>query len=266
MKKLWRWLIPLLLLVVVTADVATAGTVRSPSKDTTCELAVNGQCADGFGVTFESSAIENSSVCTVVYPAFIGWDLSGVTTTIENAQLTMTTYNVLGPEVGVPVQIQLFQPSNHTWAENGATSPGGSGTTLATTSVVLTEGTTPQTVIFGGSQNLADAQTLGDYFDNLRGGTASIGVRISANCGDVSTVIFFNDSENSGNLPGGAAATEPDLLFYSPTAISLTTMGIQNLGQSVHPAVLVAVALLAGLTLIALSNRAMVIFNRKRTA
>ena len=59
------------------------------------------------------------------------------------------------------------------------------------------------------------------------------------------TAVTFNDRENTGNLPGGAAATEPDLILFSPTAVSLQSVGASSQNQGVPLAVFGAVAFLA---------------------
>lgn len=247
MKKFWRWLIPLFVLTILTAGVAVAGTDRSPSKDTTCEASAGGTCFDQFGVYMDSGGTGGNCIPSAV--GFVGWDLSAITATIDSAELTMTTYTVAGA-TALPVEIQLYVPSNHTWTENG-TSPGSSGTTLAATSVVLTNGATPQEVVFGGAGDPADADALGAHLNSLKAtGSATVGVRISANCEpDGSTVIVFNDMENSGSLPGGAAATEPDLILADPTAISL--LSVDAIQPGGYTAALFAVVLLLVVTLVA---------------
>lgn len=250
MRNLLRWFVPLFVLLVITAGVAYAGTVRSPLKDTACEITAGGACGSPFGVQVEGSAHPITGACSAALVGFVGWDLSGVTSTIETAQLTMTTFNVLGAPA-TPVEIQLFAPTTHDWTENGATtSPGSSGATLATTSVVLTNGTTPQTIVFGGVTNPADATTLGTHFNGLKSpGPATIGVRIaSGTCGAVSVFVAFNDRENFAGQ-GNPGDTEPDLLLFDPTAISLSFMDAQNPNQGLYTAALIAVAILFCLTI-----------------
>lgn len=230
MRKVRGWLIVTFVLVILTTGVVAAGTFRSPSKDTACQVTSGGLCGNGSGVAVQASQNPgNPSLCTPVsLVGFVGWDLSGITQSIGSAELILTTYRVTGAPTSTPVTFELFEPLTHDWSEVGAVSPGSSGNTLATTSVLLENLTgTPQTVVFSGS----DAVALGAYFNNLRSpGPATVGIRISGGC-TASTVVYFNDRENTGNLPGGAAATEPDLLLFTPTAVSLQSVGASSQSQ-----------------------------------
>lgn len=267
MRNLLRWLVPLLILMVITAGVANAGTTRSPLKDTICDITAGSWCYSPSGIQVEGSTHPVTGDCSAALVSFIGWDLSDISGTIATAQLTLTTYFVIGAPA-TPVEIQLFAPTTHDWTENGDTvSPGSSGATLATTSVVLNDGWTPQTVVFGGATNPTDAATLGAYLNSLKSpGPATVGVRIaSGNCGPVSVVVAFNDREDTGSLPGGATATEPDLLLFDPTAISLSFMDTGNPNQSFYTAALVAVALLLSVTLVAV-YRVPAVLKRKRAS
>lgn len=218
MKHMLR-LCVLFVVVLMLPSFAMAGTSRSPAKDTTCMANAGGACGNGFGITPQSSLNPGGS-CVVMQISLIGWDLAALSGPITSAELTLTTYNVSGAPTGVPVEFELFAPVSHDWTEDGQ-SPGSSGTTLATTAVLLTNGQTPQTVIFGGSANPGDADTLGAHFESLRTtGSATVGVRITDGCSP-STIVFFNDREDTGELPGGAEATEPDLLLFTPTAVNL---------------------------------------------
>ncbi len=245
MRRIQIWLTLTLLLVVLTTGVVVAGTFRSPSKDTTCQVTTGGLCEDETGILAQASQNPGDPLlCTPVSAVgFIGWDLSMITEQIGSAELVLTTYRVTGAPTTTPVTFELFEPSTHDWSEDGAVSPGSSGNTIATTSVLLANVTgTPQTVVFGGS----DAVALGAYFNNLRSpGPATVGIRISGGC-TASTLVYFNDKENTGNLPGGAPATEPDLLLFSPTAVSVAAIGASS--QS-HSGALVALLIAAVLVL-----------------
>jgi hypothetical protein len=244
MKKVLRWLIPILVLTIISAVTVHAGTFRSPSKDTVCQAFVGGACANNFGISPQSGADPIiPGLCTPSQIGLVGWDLSDITDQIASAELVMTTYNVVGAIPGTPVELQLFNPSTHAWTEVGS-SPGSSGATLATTSVLLANSQTPQTIVFGGSANLVDAATLGAHFESLRAsGSATVGVRISGGC-TPSTNVFINDRDDTGNLPGGAAATEPDLILFTPTAVSLASVGVASNSTGVATAALLLAAVL----------------------
>lgn len=223
MKKDVRWfaLFAIVLILTITG-IVMAGTYRSPSKDTACDATVNSWCYNNSGVQPSSSGI---AACNPAQVGLIGWDLSGVSGTIDSAQLTLTTYFVTGaPLPPATVTFELYEPSAHDWTETNADiSLGSSGTTIATATVALTNdplppaSPTPQTVVFSGA-------ALGAYFNSLKAtGPATIGVRITEGCGNSALLVSFNDRENSGNLPGGAAATEPDLILFTPTAVSLSS-------------------------------------------
>ncbi|MBK8986879.1 MAG: hypothetical protein IPM39_12525 [Chloroflexi bacterium] len=243
MRKRLIWLVLIFLaLTLITAANVSAGTYRSPSKDTLCDAQVGSWCENGYGVQTGSSGI---GACIPDQVSFIGWDLRDVGGAIDSAQLTLTTYDVSGaPSPGVIV-FELFIPSTQDWTEDlDQPSPGASGTILASSSVALINGTNPQQVVFGGSADPAGATALGDYFDGLRANPATtVGVRITAGCSQ-GTLVAFNDRENRGNLPGGAAATEPDLILFTPTAVSLSSLNAsgENANSNV-PVVLVIGAL-----------------------
>jgi len=249
---------PLILLIaaflLVPAGFAIAGTSRSPSKDTTCQK--SGSCANNFGVQLTGSNLGATppEKCSNGQFGYIGWNLSGVSGTTATAELTLTTYSVSGaPASPTAVVFQLVEPNTQNWTENG-TDPGLKSNVLATTSVVLSNGSAPQTVSFGGSANPADASTLGSYFQNLKGvgdGTATVGVRISDGC-TLSTFVAFNDRENTGNLAGGASATEPDLLLFSPTSVGFYSFraGSAGTGTLILAGVLLATVLVSGAALL----------------
>jgi hypothetical protein len=249
-------MIPLILIPTITV---VAGTYRSPSKDTYCDAQEGEWCDNGYGVQAGSSGI---GACNPDQVGFIGWDLSSVTQTIETAQLTLTTYDVSGvPPAGVIV-FELFIPSTQSWSEDiTQTSPGASGSTLASTSVALTNGTNPQTVVFGGA-NINDAETLGAYFDGLStGSSATVGVRISGGC-SLGTLVAFNDREDSGELPGGAAATEPDLILFTPTAVSLSSLNASGQDSAANNTLFLAI----GALVLTLAAVALLSALRKRNA
>lgn len=242
MKRYLPFVALLLAMFLLPATLVTAGTDRSPSKDTTCQ--VGGACADNFGIQPTGSNLP--APCSNGQLGYIGWDLSGVSGTVSTAELTLTTYSVTGaPASPTTVEFQLVEPNTQSWTENG-NDPGLTGNVLATTSAILANGSSPQTVTFGGSSNPADATSLGTYFEGLKGsGNATVGIRISGGC-TLNTFVAFNDSENSGGLTGGAAATEPDLILFSPTAIGSYSFRAGNSEVNVM-AGLIAVALVVGL-------------------
>ena len=100
------------ILVLASSLVALAGTFRSPSKDIYC--LVNGTCVNGFGIT--TNASNTAGPCNSTQVGYIGWNLSGVTTALTSAKLTLTTTNVTGAPVG-PLTFSLLVPGNHTWTE-----------------------------------------------------------------------------------------------------------------------------------------------------
>jgi hypothetical protein len=262
MKKVLLWLVPIFVIVIITVGTVSADTVRSPSKDTVCEATSGGFCANNFGIAPQSgNSPGNPLICTSSQIGLIGWDLSTTTETIGSAELILTTYNVVGAIVGTPVEIQLFAPSENSWTEDGS-SPGSIGATLATTSVLLANVQTPQTIVFGGITNPTDASTLGAHFDSLKAtGSATVGVRISGGCSP-STNVFINDRENTGNLPGGAELTEPDLNLFTPTAVSLSSLNASGQDSAANNTLFLAI----GALVLTLAAVALLSALRKRNA
>lgn len=248
MKRLIPWLLLTVALILLPVGLALAGSDRSPSKDTTC--ANGGACADNFGI--QSTGSNTPSPCSNGQLGYIGWDLSGVVGTITTAELTLTTYSVSGaPAAPNAVEFQLVEPNSQSWTEDG-TDPGLTANVLATASSVLSNGTSAQTVTFGGSGNPTDAATLGAYLENLKAsGAATVGIRISGGC-TLNTSVAFNDSENTGGQSGD---TEPDLLLFGPTAVTV---------QSFRPGDAGNLGLMAaGLLLLVLAGTVFVVRTRR---
>ena len=240
--------IVLALLMLIPVSLASAGTHRTATKDTTC--LAGGVCSDGYGVQVASSNLP--SACSDSQIGYIGWNLSTLTTPVQSAELTLTTYNVTGSPGALT--FELVTPASHTWTEDG--SDPGYGTVIATTTATLTNGTSPQTVTFGGSGNTAAANAMGAYFQDIRDNgapsIATIGVRISGGC-LVGTNISFNDSENSGSV----ASSDPDLIFYTgPGATAVTLASLTAASAPAAP-----LALFAGV--IGLAALALVWMRRK---
>jgi hypothetical protein len=249
MRKCWLCLFAVLVIVVATTSIVRASTFFSPFKDTVCEVFAGGQCENGFGIAPQSGSFLGGP-CNPGQIGLIGWDLSTVSDAVGSAQITLTTYQVEGAQPGIPVEFQIFAPTTHTWTEDGAVSPGSSGATLATSSALLSNGLTSQTVVFGGSANPADAILLGEHFEQLRTGSlpesATVGVRISGGC-SLSTFVLFNDLDNSGGLPGDPVTTGPQLFLFTPTAVQFVSSSASGDAQTPLAPVLLVVALL-GLT------------------
>jgi hypothetical protein len=246
-KKRFQWfaLFVMILFLMTTAAVVMAGTYFSPSKDIMCDAEAGSWCENGFGIQAGSSGI---GACIPDQVGFIGWDMSNIGDEISSAQLTLTTYDVSGVPPGGTITFELFVPSTQDWTEDGSQpSPGGAGTAIASTSVALANGTAPQNVVFGGNADPADADALGVYFESLRAsGVATVGVRISSGC-SLGTLVAFNDREDSGELPGGADATEPDLIFFTPTAVSLGSINaVGQVQNGAGVALFIAALLLLG--------------------
>ncbi|MCB8983277.1 MAG: hypothetical protein H6659_05620 [Ardenticatenaceae bacterium] len=225
---------------------AFAGTFRSPAKDTMCSAEAGTWCANGYGVQAVSSGIY---ACIPDQVGFVGWDLSSVTETIGSAQVSLTTYDVSGaPQPPTGLVFELFVPASQDWTESiDQASPGSSGAILASTTIALANGSEPQTVVFGGSSKPTDAATLGAYFESIKTtGPATVGVRISGGC-LLGTVVAFNDREDTGNLPGGAAATEANLILFSPTAVSVSSLSASREMNNVSAFVAIGLVSLSGI-------------------
>jgi len=239
----------LALLIMIPASLTSAGTLRTATKDTTCQA--GSTCADGFGVQIVSSNIP--SACSDSQIGYVGWNLSSISTAIQSAELTLKTYNVSGAPGGA-LTFELVTPASHSWTEGG--SDPGYGTVIATTTATLSDGVATQSVTFGGSGNTAAANAIGVYFEALRTGGApadsTIGIRISGGC-TTSTSISFNDSENTGSV----ASSDPDLIFYTgpgATAITLTALSAVS-GPAAPYALLATVIGLAALALVWIRRR-----------
>lgn len=224
-KQMIRVVLVVMILGVMITATVTAQSPYNPTKDIWCEANLGGGCLNGFGL----STISQQSACDTQRVAFIGWDLSGVTQIIGSAELVLTSYFISeAPLSPTEVVFQLFSPSTQDWTEATTSSPGDAGTTLATRRVVLVDGATPQTVVFGGSANEDDAEALGNYLDSLRAsGSATVGVRITGGCLE-NTVVNFNDREQSG----GTAVAPPSLFLFTPTAVSLQSVAVSSQNQS----------------------------------
>jgi hypothetical protein len=234
-KKVMLWLIiGLLIMSVGVIGVSAVG--RTPVKDTTCYPTIpSPQCFNGFGIQPGASLV--GGVCSVSQNGYVGWDLTGVASTINTAQVTFTTYNVVGA-TAAPIVFELYEPGGP-WTVDGDDPGPQTGNGIVTASVVLTGPN--QTVTFGGDSG-ADALALGAYFDGKRGGEASVGIRIVGGCSQ-STVALLNDMENTGGLQGD---TQPDLILRSPTAVAVDSFSANN---GVSPVVWVGLLLVVVLGL-----------------
>ncbi len=208
MKKALVGSATLLIVLIVFAGVVTAGTKRSPSKDTTCdgigcdnatELALNSTA--GFGAT-----------CVTDIISYIAWDLTAnAGDTLASAKLTLTTSPtdaVYTSDAGT-YTFALVQPNNHTWTTTG--SDPGFGSELATSSSVSVSSG-------GGEQVVFQSDALGAYFNSLKGGIASVGVVIKSGCETIGSTVLIEDA---------GSTNEPDLIFYTgpgATAVTLASL------------------------------------------
>lgn len=205
MKKSIIGLIFVISILLLVSVVVFAGTYRSPSKDTTCD----GSTCSNVTELATSASLGFGSTCVTDLRSYIGWDLTtdpGVS--FVNAKLTLTTSPTDGVFTTDPgtYTFSLVTPNNHTWTAGG--SDPGFGAVLATSSSTAVTAA-------GGEQVVFQSDALGTYFDNLQGGTASVGVVISSGCTVIGSTVLFQDM---------GSTSEPDLIFYTGTGGTPVTL------------------------------------------
>lgn len=228
------------LILLIGVGVAFAGTYRSPSGDTACQ--VGSSCFNNFGVYTSSGGV---GVCNPSIVGYIKWDLSGDTlaqgSTIGSADLTLTVESVTGAPAGGMVTFDIYAATINNFNEGGS-DPGRGLTSLATKTANISGGS--------GTKVVFSSSALGSHFQTGKtqnSGVVGIAVVMTGGC-TASTTVVFGDVESG-------ASTEPDLIFYTPSAVNLQEVSAST---SSNPTIWMALALplIVGLVLLFARRRA----------
>lgn len=182
----------------------------------------------------------STTACTPTNRTYLKWDLTGVTSTIANATITLNI-NGLSGDFPNPHNITLYQVTNDAWDETTLTwnnSPTiGSAIQTQTVTVV-------GQVIFNDPLLAAflDAQAKGDH-------VASFAIDMTGNCTAGSVGARFDSKE-------ATTGAKPNLSISNPNAVDMSTASAQQSSWLLY----------AGLAAVALVVVAGVTISRRKTA
>ncbi len=218
MKRKTIFVVVMFITLILPASIILAGTFRSPSKDITC--AVGGACDNNFGVQVGGSGGPGGG-CSPTRVGYIGWDLSSETRNWVSAQMTLTAYYVDGTP---PFTFELHPVNTETWTESTTTDPGYDAATVLATA---TDDLADNQIVFASDE-------LGNHFQQLKGGDATIAVIMTDGCGSIDALVAFEDREGTGGS-APQSGNEADLVFWTgpvqngtPTAVEMKTIQAES--------------------------------------
>jgi hypothetical protein len=234
-------LLAILTIVTVLGVFSTASALAAGSGPPAADAWTDINAADTVNNTVNLWARGSTTACTVTNRTYLRWDVSGLTSTVGTATMTLQI-NALSGDFTTPRSVSLYQVLTDSWTESLLTwnNQPAIGTLIQTVGVSATG---QMTFNAGALATYVDAQAKGD-------GQASFAIQMTGDCTAGSAGVRMDSKETS-------TGTAPQLVLYSPNAVDMSTASAQQ--QTSWP-------LYAGLGAVALFVVAGVVISRRRTA